>query len=131
MANLDVGIRINICLVLQCGLSYQSVQLVQFLVYRLYLWNFGYKIGESLGQPASYSSYQIQIAAAFALAAALASTSPFAAKSEPITGEIYAGASLDREQRNTIGGSTPSDLESIGPELGVDMVWGDFAFGAF
>ena len=84
-----------------------------------------------MGQPASYSSYQIQIAAAFALAAALASTSPFAAKSEPITGEIYAGASLDREQRNTIGGSTPSDLESIGPELGVDMVWGDFAFGAF
>jgi len=59
----------------------------------------------------------------------LATALPFAAKSEPVTGEIYAGASLDREKRNVIGGSTPSNLESIGPEIGVDMVWGNFAFG--
>ncbi len=59
----------------------------------------------------------------------LAATPVIPARSEPVTGEIYAGASLDREERNSIGGSTPSDLESIGPEIGVDLVWGNFAFG--
>lgn len=66
------------------------------------------------------------VVAAFAI---LHFTSAGAAKSEPITGEIYGGLSVDREERASIGGSTPSDLESIGPEIGVDLLWGNFAFG--
>lgn len=51
------------------------------------------------------------------------------AKGEPITGEIYAGAAIDAERRASLAGSTPSDLESIGPQAGVDLLWGNFAFG--
>jgi len=45
----DVGIRINICLVLRTGLSSQPVQLVQFLANCLFLWNFGQRSGGDSG----------------------------------------------------------------------------------
>jgi hypothetical protein len=82
-----------------------------------------------LAQQRPCAAGQVRNSASCALAIFLASALPSAATSESITGEVYAGAPLGREKRNVIGGSTPSNLESIGPEIGVDMVRGNFAFG--